>query len=74
MEIENISTERRHRYSKDAVLDAIEPLLRHGSERDRAQLAALAERIREHPMPFFWVTPSTKWVDLVKTDARDERS
>lgn len=71
MDIEAISTERRQRYTKDAVLDAIEPLLRHGSPSSRAELAALAERIRQHPMPFLWVTPSTKWVDLVKADVRD---
>lgn len=72
MDIEN--TERRRVYEKEDVLDAIEPLLRHVAPDARCRLTEVAERIRRHPWPFFWVTPSTKWVELVKTDARDERA
>lgn len=73
MDIE-ISNESRRRYYVEDVVHFVEQALAYLPEDQHIKWARLPVLLRAHPYPFFYVTPSTRIVDLVKDQHEAERA
>lgn len=66
MNSEDCGNQDRRRYYIEDVALFVEQLLALQSEAGRARWAHLPGLIRAHRFPFFYVTPTTRIVDLVQ--------
>jgi hypothetical protein len=71
MVIEEISEEPRQRYDRERIAEFVDRQLERLSSSERAKWSWLPNRLRQHWAPFFYVTPSTRIVDLVRGCPRD---